>query len=101
MATGSSIVGTWNAFVDWGATGNPIFASVSTFDADGTWAYSSVAGAGSQMEDMTFSISTMRRVSSTRPVSQSTPCAASWATPRYRRILDRASGGRPVHGRHN
>ena len=54
MATGSSIVGTWNTFVDWGCTGNPIVALPLTFNANGTWTYSFGGGRWIQVEGMCF-----------------------------------------------
>ena len=54
MATGSSIVGTWNTFVDWGDTGSPIVSNPLTFNADGTWNYSFGGGRWVQMEGMYF-----------------------------------------------
>jgi hypothetical protein len=54
MATGSSIVGTWNAFTDWGCDGNPVFAAVFTFKADGSWSYPNGGGRWMQVEGMCF-----------------------------------------------
>lgn len=54
MAIGSSIVGTWNTFVDWGDTGNPIIANPLTFNADGSWTYRFGGGRWIQMEGMYF-----------------------------------------------
>src|SRR5687768_4962881 len=54
MATGSSIVGTWNTFVDWGCAGNPITASPLTFNADGSWTYAFGGGRWVQVEGMYF-----------------------------------------------
>ena len=50
----TSIVGTWDAFVDWGDTGNAIFASQFTFMADGTWSYTFGGGRWVQQEGMCF-----------------------------------------------
>jgi hypothetical protein len=54
MATGSSIVGTWNVFVDWGGGGKPIFALPLTFNVDGSWTYQFGGGQWIQMEGMYF-----------------------------------------------
>lgn len=54
MATGTSIVGTWNAYVDWGCDGSPVFASVFTFNADGSWTYQYGGGRWIQVEGMCF-----------------------------------------------
>lgn len=54
MAAGTSIVGTWNAFVDWGCDGSPVFGSVFTFNANGTWTYSNGGGWWIQVEGMCF-----------------------------------------------
>lgn len=54
MATGSSIVGTWNTFVDWGCGGSPITANPLTFNADGTWTYVFGGGRWIQVEGMYF-----------------------------------------------
>jgi hypothetical protein len=54
VATGSSIVGIWNTFVDWGSTGNPVFANPFTIDANGTWTYPFGGGRWIQMEGMAF-----------------------------------------------
>ena len=54
MATGSSIVGTWNTFVDWGCTGHPITANPLTFNADGSWTYAFGGGRWIQVEGMYF-----------------------------------------------
>lgn len=54
MATGSSIVGTWNTFVDWGCDGNPIVANPLTFNADGSWTYRFGGGRWVQVEGMWF-----------------------------------------------
>jgi hypothetical protein len=52
MAT--SIVGTWNTFVDWGDTGGPIVANPLTFKADGSWTYAFGGGRWVQVEGMYF-----------------------------------------------
>jgi hypothetical protein len=54
MSTASSIVGTWNTFVDWGSTGHPILANPLTFNADGTWTYNSGGGRWLQIEGQFF-----------------------------------------------
>jgi len=54
MPIGSSIVGTWNTFVDWNDTGNPILANPLTFNADGSWSYRFGGGRWVQMEGMYF-----------------------------------------------
>lgn len=54
MATGSSIVGTWNTFVDWGCAGHPITANPLTFNADGSWTYAFGGGRWIQVEGMYF-----------------------------------------------
>ena len=54
MPTGSSIVGTWNIFVDWGDTGNPVFANSMTFNPDGSWTYQFGGGRWVQVEGMYF-----------------------------------------------
>jgi hypothetical protein len=54
LATGSSIVGVWNTFVDWGDTGSPIVSLPLTFNANGTWTYSFGGGRWVQMEGMYF-----------------------------------------------
>jgi hypothetical protein len=54
MATGSSVVGTWNSFVDWGSTGKPIVALPLTFNADGSWSYPFGGGRWVQIEGMYF-----------------------------------------------
>jgi hypothetical protein len=54
MATGSSIVGTWNTFVDWSCGGNPIPAYPLTFNADGSWTYANGGGRWIQVEGMFF-----------------------------------------------
>jgi hypothetical protein len=50
----SSIVGTWNTFVDWGDTGSPIVANPLTFNADGSWTYAFGGGRWVQVEGMYF-----------------------------------------------
>ena len=50
----SSIVGTWNTFVDWGDTGHPITANPLTFNADGSWTYVNGGGRWVQVEGMYF-----------------------------------------------
>jgi hypothetical protein len=50
----SSIVGTWNTFVDWGDTGHAITAYPFTFNADGTWSYTFGGGRWVQQEGMAF-----------------------------------------------
>src|SRR5258707_5831671 len=50
----SSIVGTWNTFVDWGDTGRPITANPLTFNADGSWTYVNGGGRWIQVEGMYF-----------------------------------------------
>lgn len=53
MATGSSIVGTWNVImVDWGGGGNPVKAAPFTFNANGTWTYQFGGGKWFQLEGM-------------------------------------------------
>ena len=52
MAIGSSIVGTWNTFVDWGDTGSPIVANPLTFNSNGSWTYVFGGGRWIQMEGM-------------------------------------------------
>lgn len=54
MAIGSSIVGTWNTFVDWGDTGSPVVANPLTFNNDGSWTYAFGGGRWIQMEGMYF-----------------------------------------------
>ena len=54
MATGSSIVGTWNIFVDWGCGGSAVAASPFTFNADGSWTYAFGGGRWIQVEGMCF-----------------------------------------------
>lgn len=54
MATGSSIVGTWNLFVDWGCTGNPVVGGPLTFNANGSWTYAFGGGRWIQVEGMYF-----------------------------------------------
>jgi hypothetical protein len=54
MPTGSSIVGTWNTFVDWGDTGHAITTSPLTFNPDGSWTYVGGGGQWVQMEGMYF-----------------------------------------------
>jgi hypothetical protein len=54
MPTGSSIVGTWNTFVDWGDTGSPIIANPLTFNSDGSWTYRFGGGQWVQVEGMYF-----------------------------------------------
>jgi len=54
MTTASSIVGTWNTFVDWGSTGHPILANPLTFKADGTWTYVFGGGRWLQIEGQYF-----------------------------------------------
>ena len=54
MGTGTSIVGTWNTFVDWGDTGSAIIANPFTFNADGTWSYAFGGGQWVQVEGMCF-----------------------------------------------
>ena len=54
MAIGSSIVGVWNTFVDWGDTGSPIVANPFTVNADGSWTYVFGGGQWIQMEGMCF-----------------------------------------------
>jgi hypothetical protein len=54
MTIASSIVGTWNTFVDWGDTGAPIVANPLTFNANGTWTYVFGGGHWIQMEGMYF-----------------------------------------------
>lgn len=50
MAT--SIIGTWNVFVDWGCDGNPLQASPFTFNSDGSWTYQFGGGRWIQVEGM-------------------------------------------------
>jgi hypothetical protein len=52
MAIGSSIVGTWNIFVDWKDTGSPTVGYPLTFNSDGTWTYAAGGGRWIQMEGM-------------------------------------------------
>ncbi len=54
MSRGTSIVGTWNIFVDWGCDGNPVQASPFTFNSDGTWTYQFGGGRWIQVEGMAF-----------------------------------------------
>ena len=54
MAIGSSIVGTWNTFVDWGDNGMPQIASPLTFNSNGSWTYYFGGGRWIQMEGMFF-----------------------------------------------
>lgn len=54
IPTGSSIVGTWNTFVDWGVTGNPVTANPLTFNANGSWTYAFGGGRWIQVEGMYF-----------------------------------------------
>lgn len=52
MATGTSIVGTWNLVVDWGCGGSPINGLPLTFKNDGTWTYVYGGGRWFQVEGM-------------------------------------------------
>jgi hypothetical protein len=54
MTIASSIVGTWNTFVDWGDTGAPIVANPLTFNANGTWTYPVFADSRSKMPILRF-----------------------------------------------
>jgi hypothetical protein len=54
MATGSSIVGVWNAFVDFGDTGSATAVGPLTFNADGSWTYNFGGGRWIQVEGMYF-----------------------------------------------
>ncbi|HEV7409020.1 MAG TPA: hypothetical protein VGO01_11095 [Bradyrhizobium sp.] len=54
IPTGSSIVGTWRVFVDWGVTGAPIFAGAITINANGSWTYSGGGGQWIQVEGMCY-----------------------------------------------
>jgi hypothetical protein len=52
MATGSSIIGTWNVFVDWENGEGPLAAGTMTFAADYTWTYANGGGTWFQNEGM-------------------------------------------------
>ena len=54
MATGSSIVGTWDLFVDWGCSGSPVHATQLTINANGSWTYPFGGGRWIQVEGMCF-----------------------------------------------
>jgi hypothetical protein len=53
MATGTSIVGTWQKIiVDWGCDGSQAAAAAFTFNANGTWTYQFGGGFWIQVEGM-------------------------------------------------
>jgi hypothetical protein len=54
MSTATSIVGTWNGFVAWGDSGQPIgnSSTVWTFNADGSWTYEFGGGRWIQVEGL-------------------------------------------------
>jgi hypothetical protein len=52
MAAGTSVVGTWNSFVDWGCDGGVVPASPFTFNANGTWTYQFGGGSWIQVEGL-------------------------------------------------
>lgn len=55
MASGSSVVGTWDLFIDWGCDGSPVPEGLPlTFKADGTWRYDLGGGRWIQVEGMMF-----------------------------------------------
>src|ERR1044071_7881614 len=52
MATGTSIVGNWTVFVDWGCSSQPADSGSATFKSDGTWSYAYGGGRWIQVEGM-------------------------------------------------
>lgn len=54
MAIGSSVVGVWRPFVDWGDTGFAGIASPITFLSGGDWTYYYGGGRWIQMEGMLY-----------------------------------------------
>lgn len=54
MPIASSIVGTWNLFVDWGDGGTPVASNTITFNADGSWTYGYGGGRWVEVEGMYF-----------------------------------------------
>ena len=52
MAAGTSVIGDWQSFVDWGC-GGPVFqATLFTFNANGTWTYRFGGGEWIQVEGL-------------------------------------------------